>query len=209
MVTKTKTFSLLTILVVALLVAAQCRTQPTETTTQHFQETESNSMELAPVALKADQKLKVVATTTVIGDLARNVGGDRVHVVGSVSPAEVARYYSLLDVVVYPRRSTRQTEMVTPLKPFEAMAMGKAVVASDVGGLREAVDAGTGAYFRAGDAADLARCCIELLSDPERRRRLGDEARARLAQSRSWSEVVAVQRRAYAEAARAAGCNAS
>ena len=78
-VIKTKTLSLLIMLVTALLVAAQCGTQPTETTAQHFQETESGLMELTPVALKAGQKLKVVATTTIIGDLARNVGGDLIE----------------------------------------------------------------------------------------------------------------------------------
>ena len=63
--------------------------------------------------------------------------------------AEVQRYYDLIDVLVYPRRSMRLTELVTPLKPLEAMAQGRMFVASDVGGHRELIrDGETGLLFR-------------------------------------------------------------
>ena len=67
------------------------------------------------------------------------------------------RYYELIDVLAYPRLPMRLTELVTPLKPLEAMAQGRMFVASDVGGHRELIrDGETGFLFRAGDAAALA-----------------------------------------------------
>src|SRR5262249_16852840 len=45
---------------------------------------------------------------------------DRVHFLGRVPHGEVRRYYSVMDMLVYPRKSTRLTELVTPLKPLEA-----------------------------------------------------------------------------------------
>ena len=51
---------------------------------------------------------------------------------GRVPHQEVMKYYSLVDLLVYPRKAMRLTELVTPLKPLEAMAMGKALVLSDV-----------------------------------------------------------------------------
>ncbi len=125
---------------------------------------------------------------------------DRVHIVGAVPASEVRRYYSLLDVVIYPRRPTRQTEMVTPLKPLEAMAMQKAVLVADVGGLRELVDAAVGATFRAGDVEHLAEQCIALLSDPARRAELGREARRHVLATRSWRRLAPIYRAAYAAA---------
>jgi glycogen(starch) synthase len=62
-----------------------------------------------------------------------------VHFTGRVPHAEVQRYYGLIDVLIYPRRSMRLTDLVTPLKPLEAMAQGKLVLASDVGGHRELI----------------------------------------------------------------------
>ena len=70
---------------------------------------------------------------------------------------EVARYYSLVDLLVYPRKSMRLTETVTPLKPLEAMAQGRLLIASDVGGHRELIEDGvTGFLFRPDDPAALA-----------------------------------------------------
>ena len=54
-------------------------------------------------------------------------------------------------MLVYPRLSMRLTELVTPLKPLEAMAQGRLVLASDVGGHRELIrDGETGTLFKAG-----------------------------------------------------------
>src|SRR5271165_382875 len=73
-----------------------------------------------------------------IRDAIREVGAQSyVKLVGQVPHDQVHRYYSLIDIMVYPRRSVRLTELTTPLKLLEAMAQGKAVLASDVGGIRE------------------------------------------------------------------------
>src|SRR5690606_16260492 len=65
---------------------------------------------------------------------------DKVRFTGRVPHDEVDRYYDLIDVLVYPRLSMRLTELVTPLKPLEAMAQGRLVLGSDVGGHREMMD---------------------------------------------------------------------
>lgn len=129
----------------------------------------------------------------------------RVIMTGRVPHAEVDRYYSLVDVLVYPRRSMRLTELVTPLKPLEAMAQGKLVVASDVGGMRELVEDGvTGSLFRAGDAASLAETVCALLDQreswPERRRK----AREFVERERDWRSIVAGYEDVYASVLRAA-----
>ena len=91
--------------------------------------------------------------------LAAELGiADNVVFAGRVPHDEVQRYYDLIDVLVYPRLSMRLTELVTPLKPLEAMAQGRLLVASDVGGHRELIRHGeTGMLFKAGDPR-RARC---------------------------------------------------
>jgi PEP-CTERM/exosortase A-associated glycosyltransferase len=123
---------------------------------------------------------------------------ERVHLVGAVPMASIKRYYALLDVVVYPRHSTRNTERVTPLKPLEAMAMEKAVLVSDVGGLRELIDDTVGARFRTDDIDHLAQQCSALLRDPARRAAVGRAARERILATRTGSRLAAVYRQAYA-----------
>jgi PEP-CTERM/exosortase A-associated glycosyltransferase len=92
---------------------------------------------------------------------------DKVVFTGRVPHAEVQRYYDLVDVLAYPRHSMRLTELVTPLKPLEAMAQGRLLVASDVGGHRELIRHGqTGWLFPAGQAAALAAALAEALGSP-------------------------------------------
>lgn len=91
---------------------------------------------------------------------------DRVVFTGRVPHDEVQKYYDLVDLLVYPRVPIRLTELVTPLKPLEAMAMGKMLVASNVGGHRELIrDGETGTLFAAGDVDDLATVVSKVLSD--------------------------------------------
>lgn len=91
---------------------------------------------------------------------------DKVIFTGRVPHEQVSTYYDLIDVLVYPRHSMRLTETVTPLKPLEAMAQGRLLIASDVGGHKELIEDGvTGSLFRAGDADDLAATACALLSD--------------------------------------------
>lgn len=111
--------------------------------------------------------------------------------VGRVPHTQVDRYYSLVDVVCYPRKAMRLTELVTPLKPLEAMAQGKLVAASDVGGHRELIcDGVTGTLFPADDPAGLASAMVEMLMSqadwPERRHR----ARQWVGEHHDWAANV-------------------
>jgi len=116
---------------------------------------------------------------------------DGVIFTGRVPHDQVQRYYDLVDVLVYPRLQMRLTELVTPLKPLEAMAQGKLVVASDVGGHRELIHAGeTGELFSAGDPQALADSVLALLEqrdDWERRRQNG---RRFVEDERNWPASV-------------------
>lgn len=94
---------------------------------------------------------------------AASPASDRIHFIGRVPHIEVERYYSLIDVLVYPRRKMRLTDLVTPLKPIEAMAQQKLVAASDVGGHRELIrDGDTGTLFTADDSHALAHSVASL-----------------------------------------------
>lgn len=90
--------------------------------------------------------------------------GDKVVFTGRVPHEEVNRYYSVVDALVYPRRSMRLTELVTPLKPLEAMALGKVVIGSDVGGIGELITHNeTGFLFRSGDVQALEKLLISVI----------------------------------------------
>ncbi len=119
---------------------------------------------------------------------------------GPVAHDAIAPAYAACDLVVYPRRSTRSTERVTPLKPLEAMAMGRTIIASRVGGLAELiVDGSNGVLSTPGDIADLARTLSLLSADAAARARLARTAR-RFAESRSWTDLAHCYAPAYAAA---------
>lgn len=126
--------------------------------------------------------------------------GNKVIFTGRVSHNEVQRYYSLVDIFVYPRLSMRLTELVTPLKPLEAMAQGRLVVASDVGGHKELIEAGvTGELFPAGDAAGLANAVLRLLDDESRWPQRLAAGRAYVERVRNWRASAERYRPVYAE----------
>lgn len=117
---------------------------------------------------------------------------DRVIFTGRVAHSEVQAYYNLIDVLVYPRLSMRLTELVTPLKPLEAMAQGRLLIASDVGGHRELIrDGETGMLFKAGDASALAEKVTQLLSAPTTWPTLRVAARHFVESERNWPASVA------------------
>ncbi len=123
---------------------------------------------------------------------------DKVVFTGRVPHAQVQRYYELIDILVYPRLAMRLTELVTPLKPLEAMAQGKLLVASDVGGHRELIrDGATGILFRGGDSADLTAKILALLAQPEQGQALRTAARRFVETERTWSASVARYRGVY------------
>jgi PEP-CTERM/exosortase A-associated glycosyltransferase len=123
---------------------------------------------------------------------------DKVVFTGRVPHAEVQRYYNLVDVLAYPRHSMRLTELVTPLKPLEAMAQGRLLVASDVGGHKELIRHGeTGVLFKAGSAASLAETIIALVQQPERWPLLRAAGRRFVESERNWTASIANYRTPY------------
>jgi PEP-CTERM/exosortase A-associated glycosyltransferase len=117
---------------------------------------------------------------------------DQVVFAGRIPNREIARYYELVDVLAYPRRSMRLTDLVTPLKPLEAMAQGRLLIASDVGGHRELISDGmTGMLFRAGSVESLAEVLLRLLADPDRWPQLRAAGRAYVEAERNWRSSVA------------------
>ncbi len=114
-----------------------------------------------------------------------------IRFVGRVPHSEVERYYALTDVLAYPRKASRLTDLVTPLKPLEAMAQGKLVAASSVGGHRELITDGlTGTLFAPDDPQACATALADLLDDRsawDERRSL---ARAHVAAKHDWARNV-------------------
>lgn len=110
---------------------------------------------------------------------------------GRVPHDQVTRYYSLVDLLVYPRKPMRLTELVTPLKPLEAMAQGKPVLASDVGGHKELIDDGkNGWLFNSGDIDDLANSAIKVLSDKQDIQAVIKQGRTYVEEERNWHNSV-------------------
>jgi len=107
-----------------------------------------------------ENKLRAQAEASIVADA--------IHFAGRVPHDQVERYYSLIDILVYPRKSMRLTDLVTPLKPLEAMAQKRLVAASDVGGHRELIENGkTGTLFAPDDPEALARAVSGLLAAPD------------------------------------------
>jgi len=132
---------------------------------------------------------------------ARQLGiADKVVFAGRVPHSEVNRYYDLVDVLVYPRHSMRLTELVTPLKPLEAMAQGRLFVASDVGGHKELIrDGETGVLFRAGDPQDLANKVLDLLNSSGRWPAMKAAGRRFVETERNWKASVAHYQAVYGD----------
>lgn len=110
---------------------------------------------------------------------------------GQIEHKDVLSYYSIMDVVVYPREKNRLTDLVTPLKPLEAMSMEKAVLGSSANGIMELVqNEKTGLIFQSGDIQNLASQCLLLLHSPQQRKTLGENARKYVLQHRSWDRII-------------------
>ncbi|QPK63301.1 glycosyltransferase, exosortase A system-associated [Methylomonas sp. LL1] len=124
--------------------------------------------------------------------------------VGRVHHDQVQRYYNLVDIFVYPRLSMRLTDLVTPLKPLEAMAQGRLLVASDVGGHHELIrDRETGYLFKAGDPTALAQTVLEALADQHNWDEIRHAGRHYVEDERNWRRSVANYQAVYANAVNA------
>ncbi|MEZ4526363.1 MAG: glycosyltransferase [Desulfobacterales bacterium] len=135
---------------------------------------------------------------------------DKVIMPGRIDHEKIAGVYALIDILAYPRHSMRLTELVTPLKPLEAMAMGKAFVASDVGGHKELIwHNQTGFLFPSGNANALAAGLDRLLSDEALRTRLQTEGFQWVREHHTWEKTTAVYPGIYQRAmeqAKKRGC---
>src|SRR6478609_8654163 len=121
-----------------------------------------------------------------------------IRFVGRVPHSEVDRYYSLCEVMAYPRKASRLTDLVTPLKPLEAMAQGKLVAASAVGGHRELIaDGVTGTLFAPDDPADCAQVLANLLERRGDWAALREAGRKHVAERHEWARNVSRYRDVY------------
>lgn len=110
---------------------------------------------------------------------------------GKVPFADVERFYSVIDVLVYPRKSLRLTELVTPLKPLEAMAQRKVFIASDVGGHHELVrDEVTGLLYKADNEAALVAAILKLIGSPALQEKLRNNGLDFVRDERNWRNSV-------------------
>lgn len=117
---------------------------------------------------------------------------DSVHFTGRVDNDGVAAYYQQLDALIYPRRSSRLTEMVTPLKPLEAMANGKLVLASDIGGHRELVQhERTGLLFQPNRVDTLSTLIKEVERDRDQWPAIVENGFDFVRNERNWTASVA------------------
>ncbi|GAA0338024.1 glycosyltransferase family 4 protein [Actinoallomurus spadix] len=124
---------------------------------------------------------------------------------GRVPVDQVRRYHAVLDVFAVPRRADRVCQLVTPLKPLEAMAAGIPVIASDVKALREIIEPGvTGTLTLPEDPEAWANCLDQLIYSPELRGEIGQAAREWVAANRTWRAVTARCLGAYRDLASAA-----
>jgi PEP-CTERM/exosortase A-associated glycosyltransferase len=132
--------------------------------------------------------------------LAQQLGvADKVVFTGRVPHVQIQRYYDLVDVLAYPRHSMRLTDLVTPLKPLEAMAQGRLLVASDVGGHRELIrDGVTGRLFKAGDTSSLVRTLVDVMGQREAWPAMRAAGRRFVENERNWPVSVARYAQPYA-----------
>jgi PEP-CTERM/exosortase A-associated glycosyltransferase len=134
-----------------------------------------------------------------IKQLVANLGlGEQVILTGRVPHTEVNRYYSLVDIFIYPRHRMRLTDLVTPLKPLEAMAQGKLVIASDVGGHKELIQDGyNGRLFEADSRDSLVSAVDTMILDKANWADLRQHGRDYVEQVRNWENSVSNYRSVY------------
>ena len=129
---------------------------------------------------------------------AASPAGDGIVFTGRVPHAEVERYYSLIDVLAYPRKHSRLTDLVTPLKPLEAMAQRRIVAASDVGGHRELItDGQTGLLFPPDDPAGMAASLADFIDRRDSWPTMREAGRAHVAAHHDWARNVQRYQRVY------------
>ena len=161
-------------------------------------------VEALPALLALDGRTRLLLVGGGVGEQplkerVRALGvADKVIFTGRVPHADVARYYSLIDLLAYPRKSMRLTETVTPLKPLEAMAQGRLLLASNVGGHRELVrDGETGFLFAPGRPEPLVQAVQRALASRGSWPAMRAAGRKFVESERNWRASVARYRGVY------------
>ncbi len=161
-------------------------------------------LQALPSILESDPEVRVLLVgggpqEAHLKQLAEELGiEDKVVFTGRVPHSEVQSYYNLVDLLVYPRLSMRLTDLVTPLKPLEAMAQGRLLIASDVGGHKELIrDRETGWLFSAGNAEALANCVMEVFAGHKNWPAVREAGRRFVECERNWTASVANYQSVY------------
>lgn len=147
------------------------------------------------VSKDIDVRMVIVGDGPVLPQLKERAGklniSDSVIFTGRVAATEIPAYISLFDIMPCPRMPLPITEMVSPLKPLEAMAAAKAVVLSRLAPMIDLAgdDGDRARLFTAGDTADLAEVLEDLIRDPAQRRAMGRRARLWTVEHRTWRKV--------------------
>ncbi|MBX7501414.1 glycosyltransferase, exosortase A system-associated [Qipengyuania sp. YG27] len=122
---------------------------------------------------------------------AASTAREAIHFTGRVPHAEVDRFYSLIDVLAYPRKKSRLTDLVTPLKPLEAMAQERIVAASDVGGHRELIEDGvTGLLFPPDKPGSMATALARFIDERYRWPAIREAGRLHVSENHDWSRNI-------------------
>lgn len=160
----------------------------------HYRESQETLIETCKILKDAGSQARCVLVgggprKDALVRLAASLGvSDRVVFTGSVDHHDIPDYYSLIDIFVVPRIPERAATYVTPLKPFEAMALRKPIVVSDLPALTEIVAPPTrGTTFPAGDAAALASLLVHLFENAEERERMASAGLEWVTTSRTWA----------------------
>lgn len=160
-----------------------------------------DAFEMVTNALGREANLLLVGDGDHLPNLRRMVESRSIKNViftGRIPHEKVLDYYGLIDLFVIPRKKSKVTDLVTPLKPFEAFSTGRAIVVSNVDALQEiAEQSGATESFEAGSAEDLANKVVQLLDSPERRKELGSQGARWVRNHRSWERNVNEYYRVY------------
>lgn len=144
---------------------------------------------------RADARLLLVgdgrARPAVEAAAAAHGVADRMVITGFVPQVEVPAFLGIADVAVMPYPPLPQELWFSPLKMFEYMSAGKAIVASRSGQIVDIIkDGQTGVLVEPGDTAGLAQAIERLIADPGERKRLGENAREQACDRHSWAAYV-------------------
>lgn len=138
-----------------------------------------------------DMRLLVAGDGVALPELRERAAalGDKAMFTGRVSQAQAIDYQLALDAIVIPRKDEPVCRLVTPIKPIEAMGLGRPVVISDLPALRELVPENAGMWTPPEAPQLLAEALSELAWDDSARENYGQNGRAHVLATRRWKEI--------------------